>query len=296
MGHQNIRFYVARAMEGLRELLARGGLRVKPANDEIEAWPVTHHLRLMLENRAGTPLHLRGGIVAIEAKTLRAAFTLFHSATGEISATFLIDLEARKKGSKTKAAWPDAFVSAVSLHPLPGLCQPRGLTATSPFLIGLGEADALGMIETGNGIIPDEACDREERLRPENIIALLSDSTRSLTNEFHRAAESLSGAPARIGSAGVECRLRYYHRPRAGDRYVVRGGLSALSERSRKTLYWMLDRTTRTPIAELEAVELLLDLDRRRSFPLEERALASLGRLLVSAKQPIIPNQQGTDL
>jgi acyl-CoA thioester hydrolase len=282
MGHQNVRFYVSRAMEGVRELLERHGLSTQQKPSQLAAWPVVHHLRLLRENRAGTPLHLRGGLVAVGRATITAALTLFHSENSEVSATFIIELEARKYPMEGAAEWPAEFVVPAALHALPDLCQPRGLADTPTFPIGIAKADELGMIEVGSGIISDDTCDRMGRLRPESFIAFLSNSTRTLTNAFHREAEMLPDAPERIGSAGVECRLRYYRFPYAGDRYVVRGGLSDLSDRRRKTLYWMLDRATGAPLAELEAVELLLDLDSRRSFKL---GLSALNRL----KRHVIP-------
>lgn len=282
MGHQNVRFYVSRAMEGLRELLARHGIPVRPSVEAIAARPVTHHLRLMRENRGGTPLHLRGGFVSMGAGVAAAALTLYHSETDEVSATFLVELEARESHGCAAPRWPTALAEA-PLHECPELCRPRGLTGPPPFAVGASEADALGMILTGAGIVADDVCDPAGLLRPESFIAFFADSTRTLTNAFHRAAEALPGAPQRIGSAGVECRLRYHRFPRAGDRYVMRGGLSELTERGRKTLYWMLDRETGAPLAELEAVELLLDLDSRRSFRLEGTALESLRHHVVGA-------------
>jgi acyl-CoA thioester hydrolase len=277
MGHQNVRFFVTQAMEGMAELLARLGI---PTITRGAGSPAIvyqdQHIRFVRELRPGTAIHLVGGIVDLTTDGARIAQILYHSASGDVAAAFLSSVGCVGSDGASRN-WPEDFVARAGVTPIPVACQPRGLS--SPIGLGLpssARADVLGMTQTGLGIVSDAACDRAGQMRTDQFIARISDATRLVTGVFHQAAAAGDGAPARIGSAGVEVRLRYFEHPRAGDRFVIRAGLAEVNERTRKTIYWMLDAATGRAFAALESLEVLLDLDSRRSFRLSPDATDAL--------------------
>lgn len=66
LGHMNVRFYVARAMEGLVGLASALGLNGafrERANATLLVGD--HHIRFLSEARVGAPLHLVAGVLEI---------------------------------------------------------------------------------------------------------------------------------------------------------------------------------------------------------------------------------------
>src|SRR4051812_43049671 len=87
MGHMNVRFYVARAMEGLAGLAAELGLPHAFAPYANATLVVReHHIRFLREAQAGTALHMLGGVIEIGEDEARLLQLLVHTATGEIAA------------------------------------------------------------------------------------------------------------------------------------------------------------------------------------------------------------------
>jgi len=72
MGHMNVRFYVARAMEGLVGLAAALGLpHAFAAHAGATLLVREQHIRFLREARAGAALHMTGGVVVVLGKTGR---------------------------------------------------------------------------------------------------------------------------------------------------------------------------------------------------------------------------------
>src|ERR1700761_1671694 len=67
MGHMNVRFYVARFMEGLGGLALRLGLpQAFSAHANATLTVREHHIRFLKEAHAGAPLHMEGGVIEID--------------------------------------------------------------------------------------------------------------------------------------------------------------------------------------------------------------------------------------
>ena len=75
MGHMNVRFYVAKAMEGLAELAHSVGLgHAFRANAQSTLRPRDQHIRFMKEAHAGAPFTMTGCVLEVnETSVLREA-------------------------------------------------------------------------------------------------------------------------------------------------------------------------------------------------------------------------------
>lgn len=275
MGHQNVRFYVAQAMDGIAELLARHGVATRPAASDPLATTTRQYIRLLREIRPGVPLHIRGALTRVSEMDAEVAQLLFHSDTGSLAAA-VVSQFAYVNADGASHQWPDDMLRA-ALSALPDVCHPRTLVAdiVPPASVCRERADMLGLRTAAMGVIGEASCDHLGRLRTQSFTSYVSDSTRLITNSFHSAASVCTGMPSNIGSAGVECRMNYFHYPRAGDRFVIRAGLAEVNERIRRTVYWMLDPVSGRGYGTLDSIELLLDLDGRRAFRLPPDAVSA---------------------
>ena len=119
MGHMNVRFYVARAMQGLAGVAAALGMpdafRAQAAASLVVR---QHHIRFLNEARAGTPLHMTAGVLAMgeaDATLVRAGnFTILIDAGSSASSGALIS--APRSGCSV-GSWPIALASAGAFEP-----------------------------------------------------------------------------------------------------------------------------------------------------------------------------------
>ncbi|MDQ2859563.1 MAG: thioesterase family protein [Pseudomonadota bacterium] len=280
MGHMNVRFYVARAVEGLVGLAAALGLEgaFRP-NAEATLLIREQHIRFSREARAGARLHMTAGVIELGQTEARFLQLLVHSQTGEIAASFqsvVAHVTAREGrafawSDRTRAAAADLAVS------VPQKAAPRGI-ASGPVngAASLAEADRMGLIALSTGAFGAQDCDAFGRMRPEMFIGRISDGMPGLAGLLR--GEDLTGAPerlAKLGGAVLEYRLIHLAWPRAGDRFDIRSGLVAIDERLQRVVHWMLDPATGRPWGTAEAVAACFDLNTRKLVLMSAAALAA---------------------
>jgi acyl-CoA thioester hydrolase len=277
MGHMNVRFYIARAMEGLAELTAQLGLPgAFRANAEATLVVRDHHIRFLREARPGDPLVMRAGVVAMGSEEVRILQLLFHARSGELAATFQTLAAHATARERRPFPWPQRVREAVKplMIEIPPRAAPRSLKLDPPSeAASLPEAERMGLIRLAAGAFGAQDCDVFGRVEAQHIIGRIADGVPSL-------AGLLGGRqgprPANLGGAVLEYRLAYADWPRAGDRYVVRSGLIGFDDRSQHLAHWMLDPESGQPWATTEAVAVSLDLEARKIVPLDADAKARL--------------------
>jgi acyl-CoA thioester hydrolase len=277
MGHMNVRFYVARAMEGLVELAAQLGLP-GAFRTHAEATLIVrdHHVRFLREARAGDPLVMQAGVVTVEDDQVRILQLLRHARTSELAATFQTLAVHATAREQRPFAWPRRVRDAAGALTIavPAQAEPRSLTL-DPASGGatLAEAERMRLIPLASGAFGAQDCDVFGRVEAQHVIGRIADGVPSL-------AGLLGGRegprPSNLGGAVLEYRLAYAAWPRAGDRYVVRSGLIGFDQRAQRLAHWMLDPETGEPWATTEAVAVSLDLEARKIVPLDDDARARL--------------------
>ena len=121
------------------------------------------------------------------------------------------------------------------------------------------------------------------RMRPEQFIGRISDGIASLAAPTRAVIlETAKPRPRRIGGAVLEYRLAHLAWPRAGDRFVVRSGLSGLNDSTQRMVHWMLDPLSGKPWGTSEAVAITLDLDARKIVAVSPAARAALEERIVA--------------
>jgi len=273
MGHLNVAFYVAKAMEALGGLAAELGMpRVFAASAEATLIVREQHIRFLREARPGAPLSITAGVIGMGEADARLLFLMRHQ-DGELAATFQTVVTHATAREGRAFAWPDRVrgrAEALKTE-VPEKAAPRSI-GLEPVKTqaSLARANELGLRRTGLGVVDAAHCDAFGRLRTEGFMQRLSEAI-LFAGRRPGAAE---GAPLRIGGAAVEYRLVHHAWPRAGDRLELRSGSAGGDARVRRLVHWMLDPDTGRPWGSAEAVAVSLDLGTRKLILLSDEELA----------------------
>jgi len=282
MGHMNVRFYVARAMEGLVGLADALGLEgAFRRNAQATFLLKDQHIRFLREARPRGALHMTAGVVAIGEDQARLLLLLVHSETGEISASFQTVVSHVTTAEARAFPWSDrtrARAAELTVA-VPPSAAPRSLIldGVQETMASIAEADRLGLIRLGAGAIGGGDCDVFGRMRPELFIGRVSDGVPRLAGVFR--GDVVAGEaerPARLGGAVLEYRLLHWAWPRAGDRFEIRSGLAGVDARTQRMVHWMLDPVTGGAWGTSQAVAIALDLDARKIVPISPEAQARI--------------------
>ena len=279
MGHMNVRFWAAKALEGLAGLAAVLGMpRAFAADGEATVVVREQHIRFLREAHAGASLHATGGVIEIGESDARLLVVVRHP-NGDPAATFQLLVEHVTSRDLRAFPWPARIrAKADALRvPLPAYAAARSLdlspvTSTA----GLPRALELGLTRIGLGVVGPPECDGFGRMRPEMFIGRVSDGVPKLFGEVRPGPEPVPGEPPpRIGGAVLEYRVLHLDWPQAGDGVELRSGLVDSNARTRRVVHWMVDPQSGRPWASAEAVAISFDLDRRKVVDISDEAQAA---------------------
>ncbi len=182
--HLNVRFFVAKANEGLPFVLSEMGY-TPAALDAMSARARirTQHMRFLREARKATPLTVVAGIASSAPLELSVYSEVRHSLTGAVLATVLAEVEvvSRHDGSPCQLhAPPAALRCAVPPHGAPrGLAPERSVTP--PDRRALAQA---GFVEIARGLVRPTECDPGGELEPFQYIGRIADGVVNLMAQF----------------------------------------------------------------------------------------------------------------
>ncbi len=279
MGHMNVRFYVARATEGLVGAAAALGMpgAFRP-NADTTLVVREHHIRFLREARAGAPLLMSAGVIEIGECKLRLLQWLTHSDSGEPAASFQTELHHVTTRDGRPFPWSPAtraFAASLKVE-VPDRGAERGLTGDRSLgTTSVAQADRLALVRLSTGAFGPQDCDVFGRVRPELFIGRISDGVPNLARAFGGRASG-DEASERVGGAVLEYRLVYHASPGAGDRFEVRSGLAGFDRRTQRVVHWVLDPASGEAWATSEAVVISLDLETRKIIPHSPEAAARL--------------------
>lgn len=272
MGHMNVRFYVARMMEGLSALAPAAAMpRAFLAGAASTLRPRDQHIRFLREAHAGRPFHMTACTLDVRDSSVLIYQQLTH-ASGEPCAAFRTWVDHVDVETGAPFAWSNRARDALEglRDEPPADLAPRSLDPASESLANAHavEADRIGAPVIGLGAIPTQHCDVFGCMAPEFFIARISDSVGNILGPWRQevAAWARTEGVERIGSAVLEYRLVYRRWPRAGDRFVIRSSVGARHGKAHAIVHWILDPATGDAWCTSEAVSVIFDLDRRKSL------------------------------
>jgi acyl-CoA thioester hydrolase len=281
LGHLNVKFYLAKAMEAVAHLGHEIGLGAIFQDGATATLIVREaHINFIAEARPGAPLEIRGGITSIGSDQLAADLVMQHGDESPAAGITLI-LEHCVPQSAQAFNWPArvlAKAKSMMIEPAPA-CLPRGLPAEAGSDdVSLHRADELALTEIGRGLFSPQDCDAFGYMRAEYLLGKVSDSVIHLREAFPEEWDAHSTDSVELGGALLECRIRVKRRPQAGDIFVVRSGLVDAGNNVRRLVHWALDPVTGKPWWTMEGVAAMLDLKARRIRKIDGEALKKLRR------------------
>jgi acyl-CoA thioester hydrolase len=289
MGHLNVRYWIARCMDGLavlaEEIGCNGAFGLGATATLV---PTRQHIKFMREAKAGAPLFLRGGIVSLTTHELVLYTEMVHSFSGDIGATFITTLAHVE--AKTARPFPFPSRTAQLAKALEVVVPGHGL----PRSISLEDIMAQGSVATAEqagfsriGVAGVRACDVDgfDRLLAEQMIGRVSNAMPNLLSQWREDATAemseIDGLARVAGAAVLEYRLDYLAWPTRGDLTAVYSGLSAVDEKTITLLHWIMDPLTGAPWCVCKALAVTLDLKARKIVPNPPRAKLALEAMLL---------------
>jgi acyl-CoA thioester hydrolase len=280
-GHLNVRFYVARAAEGLVGLASAMGMKgAFRAGADATLLIKEQHIRFLREARPGAALHMLVGVVSIDGAEARVLQRLIHSRTGELAATFQTVITHVTSREGRAFPW-SARALALARGLLTAIPERAGARSVSLAPVrcaaSLAEADRMDLVRLGAGAFGAADVDSFGRMRPELFIGRVSDGVPRLREVLGDQGEP----PAHVGGAVVEYRLVHLDWPRAGDRFEIRSGLAGIVGNAQRIVHWMLDPVSGRAWGSAEAIAVRLDLQARRMIPLDDAAREAAAAAIV---------------
>ncbi|WP_269715577.1 thioesterase family protein [Caulobacter sp. NIBR2454] len=280
MGHMNVRFYVAKAMEcvaGLAAELGMPGAFTPHTNATLVVRDI--HVRFLREAHAGAMLSAEAGVLDIAEDSLCALLIMRH-ADGQPAATCQVNLSHATARDGLPFPWPAKVLEqAQRLRVnLPDIAKARSVDL-SPFesAASLEAAHRLGLLRIGLGVISPQDCDVFGRMRPDVYIGRISDGVNGLVEPLRDiVASHAEPRPTRVGGAALEFHLVFLDWPRAGARYELRSGVMTADAKTFHLIHWMVDPDTGRPWGTAKAVATAFDLDARKIVPIGPEASKAL--------------------
>ncbi|WP_340643761.1 thioesterase family protein [Phenylobacterium sp.] len=279
MGHLNVRFWVAKSLEGVAGLAAKLGMpRAFTTGAESTLVVREQHIRFLREARAGAGLIMTGGVVEVGETDARLLLVIRHL-SGEPAASFQVVVSHVTSTDLRPFPWPARIREAAEALKveIPPFAAARGLDL-GPVVPMAGHAKAmeLNLTRIGMGVIQPAECDVFGRMRGEVFIGRVSDGVNRLFGETRPGPEPVPGeAPRNIGGAVLEYRVLHLDWPRAGDSVELRSGFAGVEARTRKVMHWMVDPVSGRAWASAEAVVISFDLDARKVVDISPTAQAA---------------------
>jgi acyl-CoA thioester hydrolase len=276
MGHMNVRFYVAHALQGLAGVAAALGLEDAFSAKATSSLEVKgHHIRFLREAHAGAPIHIEAGLLDFGEDEARVLQVMRHSITGEPCAAFVTRVQHVTPGGRGFPWSAKARDAAQALTcSLPAYAAAKGVTDhPAPTKASLAWANARGLLPAARGIALPEECDALGRFRTDAVMGRFSDAAAQLFGGFDRG-HTHSGA--RIGGAMLEIHILHHRTPRLGQHLVLRSGLARIEPRFNHVVHWLLDPISGEPWSTARGVAAAFNLDTRK---IVERTPEQLERL-----------------
>jgi acyl-CoA thioester hydrolase len=286
MGHMNVRFYVAKMMEGLAEFAHLVGLTeaFRPRARSTLS-PRDQHIRFVKEAHAGKPFTMKACVLEASESSVLLYQQIDH-ATGEPCAAFRTWVDHVDAETRQVFPWPTSVRAAFeNLKDTPQAeCAPRSIDmSVAPRTTArMEDADATGAPVIGRGVVLPAHCDLTGTMMPEMFLGRVSDSIGHLLRPWREQVgkeAAARGETVRMGGAVLEYRLVYRRWPRAGDRFVIRSGRGFQKEKTHSFVHWVIDPDSGEAWATTEAVAVALNLETRKIMSATPELMASLTKV-----------------
>jgi len=270
MGHLNVRYYFARANQGLAMLALELGLSPSHLQREgLALRALDQHVRFMRELRPGSYYAIHAGVLAASSDRLHVYEEMRFAHKPEAAASMLSEVALVDVATgKTVPFAPSVLERARALDTVvPSETGPRGIERVKPRVPpSRSDAIELGLAGAYLGPVQPEDCDSFGFMQESAFMARVSDGIGHFFQ--HLRGQRL----ANIGGAALEYRYIFHERPMLGDIIEVRSGLKGLGHKTTHLCHWIFNVETGRCAATSEAVAVSFDLTTRKSIEIPPEA------------------------
>jgi acyl-CoA thioester hydrolase len=282
MGHLNVRFYLAFALNGLG-----GGLAAALGLEDAFSARATstlevkgHHIRFLKEARAGAPLHMEAGILSFGEDEAEVLLVMRHSRSGEPCAAIVSRIVHVTPGGR-RFPWSQKARDAAQLLACarPDYAKAKGVTDDpAPTKASLARAEALGVPSAARTVVLPEECDALGRFRTDAAMGVFSDAAAQVFGGFGRG---VAEGEARLGGVMLEAHILHHRPTHAGAHLWLRSGLAKIEPKFNHLVHWLLDPITGEALTTARALTAAFDLDARRIVQRTPEQLEHVRPLLI---------------
>jgi acyl-CoA thioester hydrolase len=268
-GHLNMRFFVAKANDGLPFVLAAlGAGPAVLARHGARPRVLRQHVRFLREARVATPLVGLAGVCSHAPDRLGVYSEIRHTLTGEVLAALVTEVGITPEPGHPAPRWPTPSPALRCQIPAHG--APRGLTEEPvgpPARAALAE---LGFGESVRGRVASAECDAAGELEPYQYVGRVSDAAVNLLSRFQTAEELARRAAGVEGGAVLELRIVHHAPLRASSLFTLHSGVKAVGRKTQHNVHLFFDEESSACAASCEVVAVAMDLRARRAIDLPE--------------------------
>ena len=267
--HLNVRFYLAKANQGLPSMLEAIGL-TPAALDRASARPRVRaqHVRFLKESRPATPLTVEAALSAEEGHRLTLYSEVRHSLNRDVLATLLTELELTGGDGAPRPVPPSRHAPRCTV---PEHGAPRGIAPAREAPCPAREAIAeMGFVEIGRGAVAAWECDPAGEMELFQYVGRMSDSVVNLLARFQTEEELSRRSTGVEGGALVELRIVFHSPLRAGSVFSIQSGVAATGRKTQHFVHLFYDEASRACVATAQGIAVALDLKTRKAIELPE--------------------------
>lgn len=273
--HMNVRFYVARANEGMPFVLAALGLGTA-ALDRAGARPrvLRQHIRYLREARMATPLEVYSGVARHDGDRLTVYAEIRHTLTRAVHAALVTELAlVGPEGRRLAIPAPPAELRCA----IPEHGAPRGLAGVAERPAPAHAAlPSLGFVEIGRGRVGVAESDASGEMEPFQYVGRTSDSAVNLLIRSQTEDELARRESGIEGGAVVEFRIVHHAPLRTGSLFAIQSGLAAVTRRTQHIVHLIWDEESRACAASCDVIVVAMDLRTRKSIEFSEARRARM--------------------
>lgn len=286
IGHLNVRFYIARMMQGLGVFAHETEMpHAFRSNSPSTLAPRDQHIRFVNECMAGCPLHMRAGVIEITETSVLLYQELIGEG-GRIAAAFRTWVDHIDTITRAPFPWTPRTLAAfdrLRVDP-PAEYGPRSVDmnaapAASPRMETVARLSAPC---TGTGMIEPADCNIFGHAQPHFFIGRISDCVPNLVRHWLddvAHAASPTDTPLNIGTVALEYRLVYREWPRSGDMFRMYSGTGPQLGKAYSMNHWFMNPQTGRAWATAQSIVVNFDITARKVVATPAPQMEALARL-----------------
>ncbi len=282
MGHMNMRFYLAKAWEGMAVMAHRMNMGHAFRREHGATMrPRDVHIRYLREIRPGQPFFVRAGIVSTGEDDAEFCFEVIHAPEGPLAATVRMRVDHVDRVNGRRFPWARSIAATFDgLMAAPDEERgPRSVDwAAAPRAgetVSLEEVERQGIAVIGRGAFQSIDAGIHDVIRPHAIMGRISDCVPNLMAKWRSESAGAQGV-RQVGGVLLETRIVFRRWPRPGDLFQIHTAVRDVQPRTHHFIHWMLDPVSGRPWMTMQACAAAFDLEARKLIEIGDGHLQAL--------------------